>query len=1048
MMNKMDLSELDVEFIRNIPMWGSFLSALQEFYQETVRAPLQQLQEIRDIKASTDINFVKQTLADAGINLPPDMIVNPERLYNSVYMVPLIHEISGLESAYRMISYILGRRIVVSTLYTEDYVNFYETPYGPLRIDGGTWYKTTHINLEMQMVGSDSSLNLPTGVTLKDRFLSAFYEMAPINIVVDQFYFVIEVENKEDFGLQGVVYKQPVRRLICDKDYSLEAKTFTIQGADTVESGTTSTYRLMASGEEFQTDQWSSTHPGNVEINAGTITFSGFDVESLVTLTVKIQDQIVEKNVEVTLPLQDVRMLTIDGPDSLYSEQSGDYFVTAYHNAGSTRLEADISVSSGYAYFNGNTLNARVVPEDQSVGLYVSVMIGGIKYTAAKLVTLKYVDPNVFLTGLVIAGEERLKEASTYQFGVTAFLSDGTTHDALSLWDTSSPAVSIDTGIVSTKLVNGDTDVLVSARYAYRGLAMTAELPVVVYPEFIECIGLTIVGANSIYGETKSTYSCMAHMSDGTSTLVTPTWFTTQFSISEIGVLSAGIIKDVLTLEIRASYGGITEMFEVTVSREPNVLQSLIVSGPNSVREGTVAAYIAYAQYSNGNVLEIVPNWSLETDYDWATFVGGELLVTNPQESTVSVKATYKLGTVEYTQTKTVVLISASNSITGLFITGPNEVNALDRIILTATASYEDGSFATVNPTWEVYTDDTNADFIAADIAGYGVLTGRNVDEDMQVIVRATYYREVVEYPINVKYVATLGPDIPVSSRIIGQSTIYSTQVGSYSQAILFKQCTSELLVSSDWTSDNANVVIDENGFVTCKVNEDMVATLTATWTCGGYTVTDSLVITVIPLDVAYTGLGVIGVDTIQIGVRENFTAEVYTAESGTNEGSGKIVTASWTVLTDGLNIQNFADGGIRLTGAVVNQTITLAASYSFDGTSVEGKKTIRVLGSDAIYTQGPLTAEMETLFSQGIMLSNSEFMDDFKTYGFFMVPSVFGQAKIYDEDGNEGDWFGNTGTDTPQVYKRLINGVETSWYIYRTKEENLGQKTYRVVYS
>lgn len=1049
-MNKMDLSELDVEFIRDIPLWGSFLNALQEFYEESVRGPLRQLQEIRDIKATTDLNFVKHTLADAGINIPADMIVEPERLYNSVYMIPLIHQLLGLESAYRVIAFILGRRVRVSTLYTEDYVTFYETPYGPLRIDGGTWYKTTHINLEMQKVGTDSKLNLPNGQTLKDRFLSAFFEMAPVNVVVDQFYFLIEVENKEDFGLQGVVYRQPVRRLVVDPEYSLETKTFRIEGADTVESGDTSVYRLMAGSEVFYVNNWTSSHPQNVEIlSDGTVTFSGFDTISLVTLTVEINNQIVNKNVQVGMPLQDVRMLVIDGPSTLKSEESADYRVIAYHRDGTTVLEnAVIQVSSGYASFAGNTLTAKVVPIDQQIGLQAIVKIGGINYNAAKLVTLKYVDPNVFLTGLKISGENRLKDGSVYQFNATAFLSDGSTHDALCLWKTSSPSVVIDTGIVSTALVEGDTEVLVSATYGYRAITITAEMYVTVYPEFITCTGIEIKGPDNIYSETKNTYTCIGSFSDGSSTIITPTWFTTQFKISENGVLDAGIVSGVETLEIRATYAGITEVLPVTIQRDPVLLQSLIVSGQNSIREGTVVPYYAFAQYSNGNTVEIKPEWSLEDDYDWATFIDGELLVESPKESTVSVKATYKVGSTEHSQTKTVVCVSASNSITGLFITGPNVVDALDRIILTATASYEDGSFVQVNPVWEVFTEDTNADFIAADIAGLGIVTGRNVDENMQVIVRATYFREVVEYPITVRYVEPKGPDVPVTSRIIGPAIIYSTQVGSYSQAILFEKCKNELLVSSDWTSDNDDVIIDENGFVTCKVNKDMVATITATWSCGGYSRVDSMIITVIPLDVAYTGLGIIGPDTMQIGVKESYTAEVYTAETGSTLGKGKIVTATWTVLTDGLNIQNFYDGGLRISGAVVNQLVTLSANFSFDGTSVEGTKTIRVLGSGPIYAQGTLDTPMETLFERGIMVSANEFSDDFKEYGFFMVPSVFGNAGIFNADNSPDDWFGNTETSVPQIYKRTVNGVEMSWHIYRTKQRALGQKKFRVVYT
>ena len=1052
-MNKMDFSELDVDFIREQPLWGSFLEALQDFYEKEVRDPLRQLQEIRDIKASTDIAFVKQALADMGITVPPDMIVNPERLYNSVYMIPLLHEVLGRESAYKAISFVLGRRVKAYDLYTEDYVNFYETPYGPLRIDGGTWYKTTHIVLEMQMVGSDTTMLLPTGTTLKDKFLNAFYTMAPVNIVVDQFYFVIEVENKEDFGIQGVVWKHPLRRIIVDPEYAITGDpsnpdtAFTIEGPDEVTSGTSHTYNVYAKHQIFETSDWTSSHPGYVSIDNGEIYFSGFTQDSLVTLSATIRGVTVTKNVTVWLGMKNVSRIAIEGPDEVLAQQTGDYRVVAYHEGGSTELKVDIRVSSPYAYFSGQTLNVKQLSADTTAGLHCTATIEGVVYTTSKLVKLKYVNPDVHVTALVIGGEDRLKENSTYQLSATAFFSDGSTSDVLALWETTSPAVSVLRGQANTASVNGDTDVTISARYAFKGVAVEATHDVVVYPAFLTTISLQIIGPTETYEETKAQFTCIATMSDGTSNLVTPKWFTSQFSISEGGVFNAGIVRDAYDVEITATHDGITATHIITVAREPVSLMSLIIEGQNSVLEGNVATYVSYAQYSNGAIEKIEPQWGLETEYDWATVVDGELLVEQPQESTISLKAEYERSGTTYQKTKTVVCVSAVNRITGLFITGPNVVDALDRIVLTATAVYEDGSFVTVHPQWDVYTLDSNAEFIAADVSGYGVVTGRNVDFDMEVVITARYFQETVEYPITVRYVAPMGPDIPVSSRIIGNATMYSTQIASFAQAILFKQCPSELLVSSDWTVlDNADIVVDENGFVTAKKNIDTSFTLQAVWTCGGHTVTDTMVVTVIPMNADYNGLGIIGDATITIGETKRYSAEVY--EGDPIEGTGSIVTVDWAVISDSMNIQTFPDGSIRLSGPVVNQTVTLAATYTYSGNILEATKTIAVEGSGPLYFNGNSDITYDQMLDAGLMISNQEFQHNFTEYGYVLFPSVFGQATIFDENNNVGDWEGAEGGSVPYVHKRITNGIEVSWYVYRTKVANLGTKTYRIVFA
>src|SRR5690606_29544516 len=112
----------------------------------------------------------------------------------SVYMIPLIYQHSGLDSAWRVIEFILGRRITVTPLWTEDYIDFYPEPYGPLRVDGGTWYKTTHVNMTVQTAASDADVVLPRGSSLKDKLLAAFYSFAPINLVVNEFAFTVDID--------------------------------------------------------------------------------------------------------------------------------------------------------------------------------------------------------------------------------------------------------------------------------------------------------------------------------------------------------------------------------------------------------------------------------------------------------------------------------------------------------------------------------------------------------------------------------------------------------------------------------------------------------------------------------------------------------------------------------------------------------------------------------------------------------------------------------------------------------------------------------------
>ena len=132
---------------------------------------------------------------------------------------------------------------------------------------------------------------------------------------------------------------------------------------------------------------------------------------------------------------------------------------------------------------------------------------------------------------------------------------------------------------------------------------------------------------------------------------------------------------------------------------------------------------------------------------------------------------------------------------------------------------------------------------------------------------------------------------------------------------------------------------------------------------------------------------------------------------------------------------------------AVVNQTFTISGEFQFENTIVSGTKTVRVLGSGPIYCTGQEeTVDFSTLFSKSIMISEQAFRDDFVGYGYMMVPTVFGPVKFYDAVTNtEGGWGGPDGSNIPAIHKETTNGVEVSWYVYRTIGHDLGQKSYRI---
>jgi hypothetical protein len=107
---------------------------------------------------------------------------------------------------------------------------------------------------------------------------------------------------------------------------------------------------------------------------------------------------------------------------------------------------------------------------------------------------------------------------------------------------------------------------------------------------------------------------CTATYSDGTSKTVTPSWsensaFTT---ISSSGLLRAGDVEADQNVILTAVFEGKTDTHAVVVAFvAPRVeLTRLVISGPDTIEEGTAAQYVCTAHYSDGSSAEVTPVWS------------------------------------------------------------------------------------------------------------------------------------------------------------------------------------------------------------------------------------------------------------------------------------------------------------------------------------------------------------------------------------------------------------------------------------------------------
>lgn len=1070
-MEKMTFDGLETEMFTSQVMWQDFLDALADFYQTQVREPMEGLREIRNITENTDPNVVLLTLRDLGIDTPLDLILNHDRLMKSVYMIPLIYQQSGLDSMWRVIEFILGRRMSVQTLWTEDYIDFYHEPYGPKRVDGGTWYKTTHVNLTMQTVGSDSRITMPRNQTLKDRLLSAFYSYAPVNLVVNRFAFTIDTDPT-DIGICGVVTNHRRRILrfgesgtTLDPITGKPVRNFSMVGTDKIETGGSAQYYLDESGAQFFPSEWWSDKPGIVDFtNAGLATFGAVDFDTTVTLFAKFLGYTISKQVKVIKAFDDIRFIKIEGPDTITAGSYADYTVRCYHAQGNDELDTQITLISPFGKAAFNRVTAEDVSKDETLALHAVYTVGGVDYPAAKLVEVKHVDNSLTLKDFYIAGEKELNENSVYLFQANAVYSDGSHKPVLSSWQTSSNVAHVDNnGRVTTGVTEGDTAVSFKAKFTFRGVTLDHTFDSKVVQVLNPLVGISIQGPTIGYENNRIQFNCLGIFADGTTHVVVADWSCQDYYIGADGVLEVGTTGErAKEVSVKASVNDYNAETTINITRDPIVLTSLVIQGPENLHEGAAGSYLSHAVFSDTTKQLINPTWSLVGNPSWAQISNsGVVTFSNPTVGLLEVQADYLKDGVRFTRTKTVVCIAKTNVITGLIISGPNLVNAGERIVLTATAVYKDGTMETVTPKWSAATSDSNASFIGADIVGSGVVQGRDVDADMDVTITARYFQEEVSYKITVRYVSPLGPDKPMTSRISGPPVFYSNEIASFAQMIRFDQCPNELAVSSDWSVDvDANVAsIDANGFLTVEGNRSATMTITALYTCGGYTVSDSIVVSSVVRDSSYSTMIITSPDIMEIGETAQFSAEIFTLADTVIVGGGKLVSCDWEIMTDSLNIQISSNGLLRIVGPVVNTTFTIKATYSDGFETVEISKDVQVRGSEPIIGTAAIDATPGAIFALPGTLVNHRFNINVGSnrYGFFAYPMVWGLAKFKDVTTKaEGGWDGATwpadgsigSTAGPLTISRTINGISTQWYSYRTNFSAIGNTSFDVTFS
>lgn len=812
--------------------------------------------------------------------------------------------------------------------------------------------------------------------------------------------------------------------------------------------------------------QWSSNRPGLITIENGYAHFGGVGYDTQAMLYASYQGRSGSYAINVRNDLDKVRRIEIVGPEEITAGETGQYHVIAHTDDGEEATDLLISCINPSCTVQGNEIHVNRIEQDESVAVSAELKTSFGSIRTSRLVLAKYRDFNIHVTGLRVTGAPVVDEDAVTMLECWADYSDGSSQKVLAEWKSSCGAIYVTPeGRLSAGKTESTIFVDITAYHQFKDTVFSATHKLKFVAREVSIARLEIQGNNQVVSEQEYRYVTVATFSDGSRGVVEADWTSTRYSINDQGTLFVGTVGNVpVNLTLKASVDGVTAQKDLVAIDTPITLLSIAVNGPDNVREGTSGQYQSFARYSNGREVVIQPEWSLRVPVNWATITqDGTLNFTSPKEGIVEIVATYRFAGRVYTQGRPVVLIPNTRIIKGLLLSGPSTVLEHQRVLLTATAVYSDGSIEVVNPMWTVQSSDPlNYPEVAADIVSPGLLQGRAVDEDTKVIAVARYFKEVADFELTVQHRVQYSPDVPINSRIIGPAAFSADVQGSYAQAITFEECPNELLVSSTWAidTDPSVAIITAAGFVRSINGRSVTATITATYECGNRTVVDSLLINIIGQEDTLADLYIAGPDSI---IGEQFT--LYQAMlTRVGETKPEPALVAWSIVPqDGRVIVN-AEGQVYALDATETFTFTLKAVYVEGFETLTAYKDVTVL-RNAMPSYGlgligirndprigeSLTNDLTTQRVQRFTLTAAP-----GEYMYVCYPVALGLAVFRDTATDFiGGWDGATWPDDgsvgtqygPLTVERTINGVTSSWYLYRTDFDGIGTFEYEITF-
>ncbi len=282
------------------------------------------------------------------------------------------------------------------------------------------------------------------------------------------------------------------------------------------------------------------------------------------------------------------------------------------------------------------------------------------------------------------------------------------------------------------------------------------------------------------------------------------------------------------------------------------------------------------------------------------------------------------------------VTIGASPSM--LSLVGPEKLQSGAKATFSATLRLSDGSLANINPQW------SSANPVVAAISSNGVLYAGKVSVDTPVVLTASFTQGAITVKASVQVLIVAAKASLSGLRLVGPATVQS---GGQTRLVLVAQygdgsvrtvpTGAYTLTSSALGNVNSRGVLS-----VARVSEDAAVSVTANFTDGGITKSDTLTMVVSAIPATLERLTLVG----SRGTLASNQTLALTALGVYDDGSRKVVDVSWSVSGDAATISS---AGVLTAKAVAgNAAVVVKASYTEGAVTVRTKFQILVQATAA----------------------------------------------------------------------------------------------------